>query len=189
MLSKTTATLAGSFLTGILLTGIGTGIAATEYLSFEVERISIGTTDELVTETITYEMAPDQLIAISNPNCTVEFDKSVTQGTVQMQIEYLPDLSYIDFWADTYVKQSDGATEDGQEVTLLHLYTYNHSSSTIFFEHKDEILEGLKDKKLLVYDAYFNGDNSVKTIKLNPTDESRLVEDPHFLDGGWVYQY
>ena len=200
MISKTTSILLGGLLAGTLLTGVGAGVTAAEFLSFEIERITPEYDENIVTEELTYEMSPGEIIRIFNPNCTVKFDESVPQGTVQMSVEYNPQLCYINYWTDTYLyegtSQDESAQptegtasyEPGQLFTFIELSTYDHDSLSIFSEHKDKILAGLKEGRLVVYEPYANGDNSVKTVMLNPADEDRLSDDG-LVGEGWTPLY
>ena len=53
-------------------------------------------------------------------------------------------------------------------------------------QKKDEILDGLKNGKLLVPHSQFNnGDNSKKVVYLNPADEDRL-DDGLLGEGNWT---
>lgn len=172
MISKATATLCGMLLTGTLLTGVGVGIATVEYTSFKVDTTTLGDLAEITTDEITYEMVDDELIDIANPNCTVVFDDAVREGTILMQITYAPELSYINYWTDSYLD------DEGQRYTHVQLYTYFRGYEYIMLEHKDMILQGLKDGVLYVHheDSTYDNDDSVKVVKLNPADKDRLAD-------------
>ncbi|MBR5259465.1 MAG: hypothetical protein IKV48_03220 [Eggerthellaceae bacterium] len=175
MISKTSKILFGGLLAGTLITGVGAGVAAAEYTAFEVDYISLSESEEATTEEIIYEMAPGELIEITNYNCNIVFDDSVKEGTIRMKVEYYPDLSTIDYWTETFVCTGNGSYEKGQQLTLINLYTYGFDDSVVFLEYKDEFLKSLKESTLLIFEEPYKGDNSIKTVEINPADEQRLV--------------
>ena len=183
MFSKVTATLLGGLLGGILITGVGAGVTAVEFTSFEIDTETLAREADIITEEITYEMVDDEFIEIANQNCTVVFDESVPVGTILMEVTFAPDLTYISYWADAYLDDQD------QRYTIIQLYTHYRGYENILISNKDMILQGLKDNVLYVYeDNYANGtDNSTKVVKLNPADEKRLLNySPEYHDMEYI---
>lgn len=184
MFSKVTATLLGGLLGGILITGVGAGIATVEFTSFEIDSETLMQESNVVTDEFTYEMMDGELIEIPNPNCTVVFNETVPEGTVLMEVTYAPDLTYIDSWIDTYTDS------EGRHYSILQLYTYYRGYDNILVNHKDLILQGLKDGVLYVYENDYVGgaDNSTKIVKLNPADKDRLLNDsPDYYNMEYAY--
>ncbi len=171
MISKATAILSGTLLAGILFTGIGTGIAAVEYSSLEIDTTTLTEKASKTTESFVYELGADERIEVANPNCQVVFDDSVPQGTVLMEVTYAPELCYINYYSEAY------HDEAGKPFTSLHLYTYYRGYDSTMLQYKDLILQGLKDGVLYVYDdmSYNENDNSIKLVKFNPADKDHLL--------------
>ncbi len=185
MFSKTTLALLGTLLGGILITGIGAGVAAVEYTSFDIDTTTLAQEVELATEELTYEMAADERVMIANSNCSVVFDEAVPEGVILMEITYAPKLSYLDFYVD-HVYEND------QPYSKLHLYTYYRGYENILLENKDLILKGLKDGVIYTFDDanYYIGEDSVKVVKINPADKSRLVDfDPDRYNSEYNYEF
>lgn len=171
MISKTSSILLGGLLAGTLLTGAGVGVTAIDIMSFEIDTETLEQSSEVLVEELSFSIEDYDKISISNPNCRVEFDEAVSPGTMFVSIEHMPDASYISSWIEIY--ERGAGTKDHTTLANFHFYTYPHQQYLI--THKDELLQGLKDRRLLVYESHYSdSDDSVKIVKLNPADKNRL---------------
>lgn len=152
-MKKMNQILLATFLLGILLTGIGCGVAILEYSSFEYEGEKIigqgqETTKTLECQIPTGKKAKKTLIS----NCQEQHmklveDKKVPKGMVYYDVSYNPDyvepiLSY-----ESY-EEDEPLDYEGQ----LHLWSNDQKDDfVIFMEEKDQILQDLKDHKVSSY--------------------------------------
>lgn len=157
--------LIGTFLVGVLLGGIGTGIAVVEYssISYAGER-KLGE-ERLVTENFDYSFSPDEgKIKVErqwNWNrhySAIEEDESVPADTVRYQV--------------TYNEKTVRPRVGSYEGRIWLEGDYENSDFALWMENKDVILEDLKQGKIASYDVNYITD--VK-IKVNP-ETSEYIE-------------
>lgn len=112
--------LTGTFLTGVLLGGIGTGIAMAEYASMEYGGEKIIGEERLVTRNFDFNFQIDgrklEVLNISNYGMRnvreIEVDNSVPVGTVRYEVTYNEDLvtPYLEF--QEYEEEQDLSDEE-----------------------------------------------------------------------------
>ncbi len=148
--------LTGIFLGGVLLGGIGTGVALVEYssLAYGGERM-IGE-ENLVTREIDYSFVPEQeQITIADGYWTdhVEVDDTVPEGIIRYVVTYnektvKPTL---------YFREANDKNQspDPREISLELHVQFISSDLALLMECKDEILEKLKQKKIFSYNIAY----------------------------------
>lgn len=112
--------LTGTFLAGVLLGGIGTGIAMAEYASMEYGGEKIIGEEHLVTRNFDFNFQLDgrklEVLNISNYGMRnvreIEVDNSVPVGTVRYEVTYNEDLvtPYLEF--EEYEEEQDLSDEE-----------------------------------------------------------------------------
>lgn len=145
--------LLGTFLAGVLMAGIGTGIAFGEYSSFEYDgTVYLG---EEVTEEIDYSFNPSEDEAVLLNYCQwgdrtkdtlIVEDASIPIGVVRYKVTYNEKLvrPELIFW--------DVENEKSERRVVVELAgNYLGDDFTLLMENKDKILEGLKQKKIASY--------------------------------------
>lgn len=151
--------LAGLF-GGLLVAGIGSGIAFAEYMSFEYDDETLAAESERVTEEYSYEMAAGERVVIPS-RATIEHDDSVAPGTVVLTCEYAS--SYAELCRDISVLDY---------ATVVDLYpSFFVSDFDVFMQNKDVILEGLRNGVLLTGGVDYQERLSAK---INPADKGRV---------------
>ena len=178
------------FLGGVLLGGIGTGIALVEYSSLSYGGECLIGEEHLVTENLDFRFEQDGRTLVvayyGTPSVMeVEEDPSVPAGIVRYQVTYnekrvTPSLSFSKCGEE--LEESEEGEQTGEErepVYLGYLTLTPHgcgSDFRSFMENKDRILEELKQGKISSYSMAYITD--VK-IKVNPETvpyiESRYV--------------
>lgn len=187
--------LLGIFVFGVLLGGIGTGIAFGEYSAFDYEGKVLLGEDKLVTKSFEYTFEPESEGNIILSDCfwgdwekdsLVVEDQSIPVGVVRYQVTYNKDMvrPELIFWKMTEAEKDENTAEEQESVqekkrekTVLELRCFTQQDDfAIMMEHKDRILEDLKNKKIAEYEAVSVTDVSVH---VNPdtlpylTDETR----------------
>lgn len=160
------------FLCGILLTGIGTGIAFGEYSSLEFGGEKImgkEKEEEIVLEQeipIGKKAKKTILHCYSDTKYTLEEKKSVPEGVVRCIVKGNPDyvvpsLDYIPY------DSLNGYEEEGENYSgELHLNSNTTKGEfELFMECKDQILSDLKNHKISSYS--YEPWESI-TIQINP---------------------
>lgn len=164
--------LVGVFLTGILMIGIGTGIAFGEYSSFSYGGQEIIGTGNREVETEEY-MIPlsgekTRVCNYTNKEMNVVEDKSLKDGQVRIEVISNPD--YVRTYMDYY--EYGGEYEEYDDTGLKEIYRGEISvhfgrivgDLEIFMECKDDFLDNLKNKVIKNY--YLEAVESV-TVKAN----------------------
>lgn len=191
-MGKLRGVMTGVFLGGVLLGGIGTGIAMVEYssLSYGGERL-IGE-EYLVTKNLDFDFPQDgrKLILKSDyynysayKDITVEIDDSVPAGTVRYELTYnenavAPELIFQEYEdeRENLENEDPGGLEESWETDretqgktesvylgMLSLRSYSCDDGfAAFMENKDRFLEELKEKKISSYRQVYITDLKVK---------------------------
>ena len=138
----------GVFLGGVLLGGIGTGIALAEYssISYGGEK-KIGE-EKLITENFDFEFDPEKGEMMLDGSYwsrkavhTIVEDPEVPEGVIRYQVTYNPDVS------TPFLRM-----EELQEQGILSLDAEYHGDGfAMWMEHKDELLAGLKRGEICSY--------------------------------------
>ncbi len=194
--------LIGIFLSGVLLGGVGTGIAVAEFSSLNYGgRKTIGA-ENLVTKEMDFEIPTDGRTVILGyrgyrggwEGNLVE-DPSVPDGVVRYEVTYnerlIEPFLYYEEYEEEEMAEPDQDLDELQEeetrtdeekkepVYAGELYLsarYKGSDFELFMENKDRILEELKQKNLSSYEiAYL----TEITVKVNP--ETRAYVKDSFL--------
>lgn len=197
--------LASVFLGGVILGGIGAGIAIVEYSSLTyVGEKKIGE-ENLVTCEMDYMFTlENEQISIEDRdiwNTKIEEDETVPEGTIRYVVTYNektvkpilrvweePDYQKEDLSEDNLESPSeeDFNTEENKEEppikqpkqTALELdVRYTYSDFALLMESKDQILEDLRQGRIASYDVMYI---SQVTIKVNP-HTMPYIETSHFI--------
>lgn len=170
--------LSGIFVGGVLLGGIGTGVALVEYssLAYAGER-RLGE-ENLITQNMDYVFIPEEeevLIIDSywgEEDCRIESDEEVPEGIIRYEITYNEKAvkPRLNFWeAEEAEEESDQITMEEQQKrrkTFLQLHVrYINSDFATLMTCKDEILRELKNKRIYTYDMAYV---TKLRIKVNP---------------------
>ncbi|MEY8396136.1 hypothetical protein AALB64_15200 [Lachnospiraceae bacterium 45-P1] len=172
--------LIGTLLTGVLLGGIGTGMALVEYSSFAYAGEKTIGEENLVTREIDFKFEPEKgkLMVVHGywdrrnyPNA-LEEDETVPVGVVRYVVTHNSRLTDVALNFDTY-NQEDTEEEEIEaetEETPLQGYLslqvrYVGNDFEMFMQSKDEILKELKQKQISSYNVAYITD---VRIKVNP---------------------
>ena len=159
--------LLGVFCAGILLMGIGVGIAIVEYTSLEytgVHVISGETTREDYEFKI--ELGEDETFMVMNYRGMVElvYDKTVPVNTVRCSVQYNQDVEKIRVGIDDGI---NGNAEDRIGHIWLYISSYYVGNEfDLLMKNKDSVLEDLKDGKIGTYIMEDSGKEII--VKVNP---------------------
>lgn len=194
-MSKLQKILLSVFLAGVMLCGVGTGIALVEYSSLTYEGTRILGEDNMVTRNFDYEIAgePDEVLLLRLDSYTRSYmpqdaeiveDQTVPAGTVRYRITYnedlvRPELTFIPYKNEAVEGESrdtDNHQENGNvkstyagELSLDILYLGNEFD--LIMKNKDMILNDLKHGKFASYDLpYVNS----MAILVNPETIDRI---------------
>lgn len=171
--------LLGVFCGGVLLSGIGAGVAFAEFssLAYAGERM-IGET-RMETAVLEAEIDPEQgQWYISVPyheamESGIETDESVPENTVQFHVSYnaarvTPEVHET---VCNYTEWLDDEQYVEEELQVLELYTFweDQDEMKIFMELKDQFLADLKEGKIASYQEPVYVENV--EIRINPANE------------------
>lgn len=169
------------FIGGILLMGIGIGVAFGEYSGFTYggeRQIGDGETKEIVLEheIATGKDAKKTLVysQMTSENFEIKEDKKVPEGMVQYQVTYdkafdAPYLEYIGYDEYDYYEEEEARYEG--ELYLV--FGGGNNEVKWFFQCKDEILKDLKEGKLCSYEYQ---PLTKVVVKVNPKTRKYLKE-------------
>ena len=170
--NKVNGILFAGLLGGVLVAGLGAGLAAAEYMGFEYDDASFAEGQTLTVTRLEYELAPDERVTVPAAGSIV-FDESVPAGMLYVDVEHNPELCLPEMYADS---------TSWEGVTHLIVYQSCYVDDfEMFMKNKDVILQGLKEGKLVAidYDHSFN-----VTVSANPADQGRIGDDPSELYAG-----
>lgn len=172
---------------GVLLCGIGTGVALAEYSSFEyLGEKEIGG-DALKTDTFEERLSlgenEDEKVYVESygsdgQKMTLETSEKVPKDRIQFVVEYNSEnVQDIHIGRDESEEYDDYTTEEG--ITEKHRYiTYYLNPITIdqdefasFMDYKDELLQNLKKKRF--YNYTFQTIKSVKVV-VHPSNKDAI---------------
>lgn len=170
--------LAGCFLGGILICGLGAGVGFVELsgLSYAGER-HMGTVKETTLSCRLYDYENTDIYFIDhymdrkNGRPEMVSDNSLPAGSVEMDVKYNDDFEepYL-YQSSLYGQTADGENETEEISIRVALYT---DSLKIIMKYKDIFLEDLKNGQLGSYyhnDGYF----SVEQIRYSPDLEGKF---------------
>lgn len=147
--------MTGLFLSGLLLVGIGGGVAFAEYTSFSYggeKVIGGGQTDVVRIEQERKAGQPFSLALYDRDTEIVE-DSSLDDGHLVFEIEYYGE--YTEPYVESY-------TEEGEEGPEEFFYVWQDGKNELgmVWKLKDEVLDAVKERK--VYD--YKMENGIKKI-------------------------
>lgn len=166
---------------GILLCGIGTGVALAEYSSFEYLGQKEMGGEELVTntfqETLYRGRNGDEKVYVhaygsGEEEMTLETSKKVPKDQIQFVVEYNPNnVQNIHIAREDSAEYDEFQGETGYVSYYLTSYMSDHDSFGMLMSYKDEILENLKEKRF--YDYTYKTIQSVK-VMVHPSNEDAI---------------
>lgn len=171
--------IGGMLVAGVLLAGIGSGVAFAEYSNFEYGGEKVLEDSKYITKTLTYQVpkqedaeAKQKLyveILEGHWRSTIEEDASVPKDIIRFEIQYLTDRKDIKPKVEerTWTNQGDKVK---QYIQLDSAYSYNEIRD--FMRIKDVLLEDLKAHTLSDYQM--DGIKSIK-ILVNPEADFLLT--------------
>ena len=152
--------------TGVLLCGIGTGIAISEYSSFEY----LGE-KEIGGDTVQTDTFEETLYRGENDDTKVNVQSYGSDGQ-KMTLETSKTDIHID--KEEYMEYDDYTAEHGTPPNCLYITYYvnpvtvDQNEFTSFMNYKDEILQNLKEKRF--YNYTYQTIQSVKVV-VNPENK------------------
>lgn len=165
--------LTGVFLGGVLLGGIGTGVAFVEYSSFAYAGEKQIGQQNLVTRELDFQFEAEKgKIRVvhgfweqSMTERGIETDENVPEGTIRYLVTYNKNRTepVLEFEEAEEEEKKEGK-ENEQGYLQLCFYDVGNDLE-IFLEGKEEFLKELKEKKISYYDVAYV--TEVK-IKVNP---------------------
>lgn len=172
--------LISTLLGGVLLGGIGTGVALVEYSSFAYAGEKIMGEENLVTREIDFKFEPEKgkLVVVHeywgriNYPDVLEEDGTVPEGVVRYVVTYNPRTTDVALSFDTYNQeeveegevQADTESISPQGYLSLQI-RYVGNNFEMFMQSKDEILKELKQRRISSYNIAYVTD---VRIKVNP---------------------
>ena len=191
--------LIGVFLGGVLLGGIGTGVALVEYssLTYGGEK-QIGAKN-LVTKDFDFSFEPEKgKLAVNcgwwdyeSRRTPVETDGSIPPGTVRYEVTYneklaQPYLIYdeIPMPEENSGPQPSDEAADRVQGRLDVGMRRTASDFALWMECKDEVLSELKQRRISSYDVAYITD--VK-VRVHPDTLPYVIDDAAYLTGQAVY--
>lgn len=134
--------------TGVLMAGIGSGVAFAEYSTFEYGGESTLEGSEYFTKTLEYKIPPKESCEMLNivinggPYAIVE-DSSISKDMVQFEISYLADDRNVKPRLEEYT---------GEDVKYIYLSCdYRYNTFRDIMRVKDPVLSDLKNHKISNY--------------------------------------
>lgn len=158
--------LIGAFLCGVLLTGVGTGVAMVEYSSLVYAGEKQIGEENIKTVELDFKLAEDvEKVVLVNDYWSqrsrkgnIEEDADVPERTVRYVVTYNPKTVEVHL-----AFERDGEIESKGYLNLRGEYCGNDFA--MFMESKDQILKDLREKRVSSYDIAYITD--IK-IKVNP---------------------
>lgn len=147
---------------GVLLCGLGTGVALAEYSSFEYLGQKEMGGEEVVTDTFQETLYRgrngDEKVYVhaygsGEEEMTLETSKKVPKDQIQFVVEYNPNnVQNIHIAREDSAEYDEFPEETGYVSYYLTYYMSDHDSFDMMMSYKDEILENLKEKRFYEYD-------------------------------------
>lgn len=169
---------------GVLLCGIGTGVAISEYSSFEYLGEKTVGGDELKTDTLEETLYRgengDAKVNVRSygsdgQEMTLETSKKVPKDQIQFVVEYNSEnVQDIHIDKEEYMEYDDYTAEDGNPENRRYVTYYvspvttDQNEFASFMHYKDEILQNIKEKRF--YNYTYKTIQSVKVV-VNPANK------------------
>lgn len=169
--------LLAAFLVGVLISGVGTGIALVEYSSMTYEGVRVLGEDRMVTRNLDYRIEEDgggvlllklnrYMTRYLSSEAELTEDPSIPVGTLRYQITYNEDLIVPEL---NFVPSEE---EESGCMGELHLSFWQYGDGMdLILENKDKILEDIKQRRFARYDV---ANVSRVVILANPETLSRV---------------
>lgn len=143
---------------GILLSGIGTGIAIAEYTSLEYTGRHILGEANLKQENIDTVVVPveGKKILISEYYMTsdIVYDDTIPMNTIRFSVKYNPELIRVGVrYEEAVYDELESGEETQFQGTVRMNNTYLGNGFDLFMEYKDRILSDLKQGKIGSYEV------------------------------------
>lgn len=159
--------MAGVFCIGVLIGGIGTGIAFVDFSGFSYRSVT-SPEESFQTELFTFQFAPEENEQIwadrflGGEPCVIREQEDIPKDTIEIAVVYNSELC-------APVMIAENEEEDNMRIHL-HLKRFDNGIE-YFMKYKDQILEGLKNRELRDYQEEF-----VKCVeyRVNPENRGRL---------------
>ncbi|MCM1466517.1 MAG: hypothetical protein NC086_00065 [Alistipes sp.] len=171
--------LLGVFCAGVLLTGIGAGIAIVEYTSLEYTGVHV-LNGETVKEDYEFKVEPveGEKVIIKDYRGMVElvYDQTVPVNTVRCTVQSNPDIEKIRIKVEG---NKNTGTDDNIRNTWIYISgSYVGNDFDLLMQNKDFILAELKAGRIGTYTV----ENPIKeiTVRVNPEMEGIVG-----LEGWW----
>lgn len=173
--------LLGIFASGVLLAGIGTGIAVVEYstLNYGGEK-TIGE-ENLVTKTLEYELSESMQEVILTGSylhradyvTEMEVDENLPKQVIQYEVTYNEKRIHPFIHSEEFKEHS---SDEYNTVSLRLGYEYIGNSFHEFMENKDMILNELKQHTISTYTSNYI---TKVVIKAHP-DTMEMIDEAFF---------
>lgn len=175
--------MAGLLVGGILLAGVGSGIAFAEYSEFEYGGEKTLENSEYITKTLDYKVPKDmiknQVVHMDIPDHywsqTVEEDASVPKDSIRIEVEYLTDQKDITPQMNEQIMTDIGSNMKYLQLDCGYYYRDMHD----FMRGKDIVLADLKNHTLSDYKM--DGIQKIR-IFINPKADFVLDTGADFFD-------
>lgn len=157
--NKVNGLLLAGLLGGILITGLGSGIAFAEYMSFEYDDSALSEEGTHEVEEFTYVMTEGESVYV--PAGSLNLDESLPVGTLRVDAEY-----------DALTMGVEHSIGMQYGMTWIEVRSTDVLNSVErFMQVKDIYLQGLKEGKLVAIpgDYYFD-----VSVSVNPADKDRV---------------
>ncbi len=168
---KKTVVLLSGFFAGLLIAGIGAGIALAEYAGFDYQRIDVASTSGVSTFGYEVNLDANEQLVIGNGKAAFTSDESVPAGTVSLSMRYSSRLSEPYVVEEMLAAPADNSASAPQPARMAIIITGSASGFDTLMEHKDAILDGLKNHTLIRLD---DKEPSI-TVTMNPADANRVM--------------
>lgn len=158
---------AGLFCIGVLIGGIGTGIAFNDFSGFAY-RLIPSSEESFQTKTFTYQIQPEDseriwmLSSFGEGLCTIEDKAEIPKDQVEITVVYNSEL------CDPYMT----TRTDAESELWIQLYMeYLDNEMESFMKYKDQFLEGLRNREIRDYREEY-----IRSVvyRVNPETHSRL---------------
>lgn len=169
---------------GVLLTGIGAGIAFGEYSSMELREIETSESGQPVTANADLAIPDKGDVNIYTPaadSCTIVEDETLEPGTVRIEAqssgladEMIIEQPYVSTFESQLYSDENGQLKSVTEtITYIHVYPVSSQSGfEVFMRYKDQVLDGLKNGYIYIHPGYYTG--FAAQISVNPVDSERI---------------
>lgn len=159
-MSKLQKALIIVFCFGVLLCGLGSGIAFTEFSALSYGGKQLLGEPDMRTDTIDVEFEPGEEVreivgSYVRGNCNVQTDNSIPQNTVRFRVTYNADVvTPYAYWE-----------EDSEQIVCSYYWHDTYDDMAYMMEAKDVALQNLKEGRLVSFDV---PDIEKVTILVNP---------------------